>query len=139
MTGDPGQAAVGAAPPRSWTVRWQVALLLGAAFTLSTGYLGVLTLTGLLPGRLADAGPAPWAVSLAGFAIVGLVLTDRTWAWCAAAVLIAVFIGIGITLYEALLVPGPLTAVGWFQNDVYIGLLGLAEYLCLCRLRRPAG
>jgi hypothetical protein len=133
MASDAGQAADG--PLRSRPGGRQVALVLGAAFTLSAGYQGILTLTGLLPGRLADVGPALWVIPLAGFATVGLVLTDRTWAWCTAAVLIVVFIGIGIMRYEALLVPGLLTAVGWLQNDIHIGLLGLAGYLCVRRLR----
>jgi hypothetical protein len=30
---------------------------------------------------------------------------------------------------------GEQTAFGWFENDVYIGLLILAEYLCIQRLR----
>jgi hypothetical protein len=135
MASDAVRAANG--PVRSRPGGRRVALVLAAAFTLSAGYLGFLTLTGLLPGGPADAGPAKWAIPLAGFATVGLVLTDRAWAWRTAAVLIVVFIGLGITLYGALLVPGLLTAVGWFQNDVYIGLLGLAEYLCLRHLRHP--
>jgi hypothetical protein len=137
MASDQLRASDGVPPPWPRRQPQQVAVVLAAAFALSACHLGFVTLTGLLPGRLADAGPLPWAITLAGFATAGLVLTDRTWAWRTAAALIVVFIGIGITRYEALLVPGLLTAVGWLQNDVHIGLLGLAGYLCLRRLRHP--
>jgi hypothetical protein len=50
-------------------------------------------------------------------------------------VLTAGWIGVGIALYPLLFVPGLQSAVGWFLNDVVLGLLGLAEYLCVRRLR----
>jgi hypothetical protein len=112
-----------------------VALVMGTALTLSGGYLGSLALVGLLPSGLAELGPGMWAAPLAGLGATALVLTDRLWAWWTASLLIPGLIGVGVTLYGLLLAPGLQTAIGWFQNDVCIGLLVLAEYLCVQHLR----
>lgn len=112
-----------------------VALVMGTALVLSGGYLGSLALAGLLPSGLAELGPVMWAAPLAGLGATALVLTDRIWAWWAASLLIPPLIGVGVSLYGLLLAPGLQTAIGWFQNDVYIGLLVLAEYLCVQHLR----
>lgn len=112
-----------------------VALVMGTALVLSGGYLGSLALAGLLPSGLAELGPAMWAAPLAGLGATVLVLTDRIWAWWATSLLIPPLIGVGVSLYGLLLAPGLQTAIGWFQNDVCIGLLVLAEYLCVQHLR----
>ena len=96
---------------------------------------GSLALVGLLPSGLAELGPGMWAAPLAGLGATALVLTDRLWAWWTASLLIPALIGVGVTLYGLLLAPGLQTAIGWFQNDVCIGLLVLAEYLCVQHLR----
>jgi hypothetical protein len=112
-----------------------VALVMGTALVVSGGYLGSLALVGLLPSGLAEWGPALWAAPLAGLGATALVLTDRIWAWWAASLLIPALIGVGVALYGLLLAPGLQTAIGWFQNDISIGLLVLAEYLCVQHLR----
>jgi hypothetical protein len=56
-----------------------------------------------------------------------------TW-WIVSAAVMLLLLG-GIFLYPAFFVPSEQTAFGWFENDVYIGLLILAEYLCIQRLR----
>lgn len=132
MAGEAGVPVVGR--PRRDGV--PVALVMGTAMALSGGYLGSLALVGLLPGGLAELGPAMWATPVAGLGAAALVLTERTWAWWTASLLIPALIGVGVTLYGILLAPGLQTAIGWFQNDVCIGLLVLAEYLCVQHLRR---
>ena len=44
------------------------------------------------------------------------------------------YVVIGVQLYSVLFMPGLLTTVGWFANDMHIGLLVLAECLCVRRL-----
>jgi hypothetical protein len=56
-----------------------------------------------------------------------------TW-WIVSAAVLLLFL-VGIFVYPAYFVPSEQTAFGWFENDVYIGLLILAEYLCIQRLR----
>jgi len=114
--------------------RWPVALVLGTAFTLSAAFTAGLTAGDLLPAGLADATGLLWAFHLVGFGTAALALTDRIWAWSAVAVLTGGYIVIGVQLYAVLLVPGLLTTFGWFANDIHIGLLALAEYLCIRRL-----
>jgi hypothetical protein len=38
--------------------------------------------------------------------------------------------------YPTAFPPSAQTPLAWFENDVYMGLLILAEYLCVQRLRR---
>ena len=44
-------------------------------------------------------------------------------------------IGVGIFHYPTIFPPSAQTTLAWFENDVYVGLLILAEYLCVQRLR----
>ena len=65
----------------------------------------------------------------------GLALMDRPWTWWIVSAAVLLLILGGIFLYPTVFVPSTQTAFGWFENDFYIGLLILAEYLCIQRLR----
>ena len=111
-----------------------MALALAGAFTVSAGVVTALAATGLLPPGLAgEAGPI-WVFHLVGLGTVALALADRLWARWMVAGLTAGYLVIGVQLYAVLFVPGLLTTVGWFATDVHLGLLALAECLCVRRL-----
>jgi hypothetical protein len=44
-------------------------------------------------------------------------------------------IAVGIFYYPTVFPPSAQTTLAWFENDVYTGLLILAEYLCVQCLR----
>jgi hypothetical protein len=114
--------------------RAQVAGVLAAAFTLSLAYSVVVTFTGSHEGYgLTD--PALWVFYAVGYGLAALTLTDRTWAWWATAAGVLSLIAVGIFYYPTVFPPAAQTAFAWFENDVYVGLLILAEYLCVQRLR----
>jgi hypothetical protein len=120
---------------RSRPYRTQVAGVLAAAFALSLAYSVIVTVTGSHEGYgLAD--PALWVFYAVGFGLVALALTDRIWAWRVIGVAVLALIAVGIFYYPTVFPPSAQTTLAWFENDVYVGLLILAEYLCVQRLRR---
>ena len=114
--------------------RAQVAGVLAAAFALSLAYSVIVTVTGSHEGY-GMADPALWAFYALGFGLAGLALADRMWAWWVVAVAVLALIAVGIFYYPTIFPPSAQTAFAWFENDVYVGLLILAEYLCVQRLR----
>ena len=79
--------------------------------------------------------PATYVVYGAWWALVALVRTDKVWAWRAVAGAAALMLAVGVFYYPTIFVPARQTTFGWFENDAYMGLLLLAEYLCIQRLR----
>lgn len=70
-----------------------------------------------------------------GFGLAALTLTDKIWAWWIVSVAVLALIAVGIFYYPTIFPPSAQTTLAWFENDVYVGLLILAEYLCVQRLR----
>jgi cytochrome bd-type quinol oxidase subunit 2 len=113
----------------------QVAGALAAAFALSLAYSAIVTFTGSHEGySLGD--PALWVFYAVGFGLAALALSDRRWAWWVTAAMVLALIAVGIFYYPTVFPPSAQTPLAWFENDVYMGLLILAEYLCVQRLRR---
>ena len=120
--------------PRRCPYRTQVAGVLAAAFALSLAYSTIVTFTGSHEGYgLAD--PALWAFYTLGFGLVALALADRIWTWWVVAAAVLALIAVGIFYYPTVFPPSAQTTLAWFENDVYVGLLILAEYLCVQHLR----
>jgi len=108
--------------------------MLAAAFTLSLVYSVIVTFTGSHEGYgLGDL--ALWAFYAVGFGLAALALADRAWSWWIVAAAVLALIAVGIFYYPTVFPPSAQTALAWFENDVYVGLLILAEYLCVQRLR----
>lgn len=117
------------------TYRTQVAGVLAAAFALSLAYSVIVTFTGSHEEYSLAEPSVLWAFYAVGFGLADLALTDRTWAWWVVATVVLALIAIGIFYYPSTFPPSAQTALAWFENDVYVGLLILAEYLCVQRLR----
>lgn len=119
---------------RTLSYRTQVAGVLTAAFALSLAYSVIVTFTGSHEGYgLGD--PTLWVFYAVGFGLAALALADRIWAWRVVAAAVLVLIAVGIFYYPTIFPPSAQTTLAWFENDVYLGLLILAEYLCVQRLR----
>jgi hypothetical protein len=109
----------------------QVAGVPVAAFTISLLYTVISTLSGVM----YDANnPILWIFYVVGFGLAALAPMDRPWTWWIVSAVVLLLILGGIFVYPAYFVPSEQTTFGWFENDVYIGLLMLAEYLCIQRL-----
>lgn len=112
--------------------RTQVAGVLAAAFALA--YSAIVTVTGSHEGY-GLGHPALWAFYAVGFGMATLALADRAWTWWVVAVVVLVLIAVGIFYYSTVFPPSAQTPFAWFENDVYVGFLIVAEYLCVQRLR----
>jgi peptidoglycan/LPS O-acetylase OafA/YrhL len=114
--------------------RTEVAGVLAAAFALSLTYSAIVTVTGSHEGYgLGD--PTLWVFYAVGFGLAALALTNRLWAWWIVTAAVFALIAVGIFYYPTVFPPSAQTTLAWFENDVYMGLLILAEYLCVQRLR----
>ncbi|CAA9567861.1 MAG: hypothetical protein AVDCRST_MAG88-2059 [uncultured Thermomicrobiales bacterium] len=110
----------------------QVAGVLAAATILSMVYTAYTAIT-LGTGDLRN--PATYVLYGAWWALVALVRTDKRWAWRIVAGATALMLAVGIFYYPTVFVPARQTTFGWFEYAGYMGLLLLAEYLCIQRLR----
>lgn len=113
--------------------RTEVAGVLAAAFSLSLAYSVIVTFTGAHEGY--GGGPTLWVFYAVGFGLAALALTDRLRAWWIVTAAVFALIAVGIFYYPTVFPPSAQTPFAWFENDVYMGLLILAEYLCVQRLR----
>ena len=75
-----------------------------------------------------DRGQVPVALALA-------VRRDWLIAWRLTALLLPLLLAVGVLVYPTLFTAERQTTIGWFENDVYLGLLMTALYLTVQRLR----
>ena len=114
----------------------QVSGLLLAAFGLSAAYTVWTTATGLADDGFTATAPGVWAFYAAMVAVSLAVRSDRLAAWWTLAVLLPLLLLVGVFLYPRTFTAEQQTPLGWFENDVYLGLLMVATYLTVQRLRR---
>ena len=110
----------------------QVAGVLAAATLLSMIHTAYTAIT---LGTDDLRNPATYVVYGAWWALVALVRTDKVWAWRIVTAATALMLAVGVFYYPTIFVPARQTTFGWFEYAGYMGLLLLAEYLCLQRLR----
>jgi cell shape-determining protein MreD len=80
--------------------------------------------------------PLAWVFYAVAFAVTALARQDRRWAQLVVTGFLALTLGIGIFYYPTTFGPEQQTVFGWFENDVYLGLLTASFYLSIQRLRR---
>ena len=72
--------------------------------------------------------------------VSALVLTARRWAWWVVSVLVLLLLLVGVFWYYPVVVParieaGAMGPIGWLEGSVYMGLLFVAGFVCLLKLR----
>ncbi|UQX87453.1 hypothetical protein M6D93_14225 [Jatrophihabitans telluris] len=136
---DSGRGAV--QPDPSWpaarirTYRQQTSIAVFAAFALSAVYTVYLTAVGTADSSFDAMAPAAWCFYAVGFGLAALSRnTGRRSMWTVAIALSAL-IAVALFVYPATFTIAQQTTFGWFENDVYTGLLMLALYLSVQNLR----
>jgi hypothetical protein len=126
------------APPKLRASRYatQVSGLLLAAFGLSALYTVWTTATGVADDGFTATMPGVWAFYAAMIAVAILIRSDRTLVWVLLAGLLPLLLAVGIFVYPHAFTAEQQTTLGWFENDTYLGLLMVATYLTVQRLRR---
>jgi surface polysaccharide O-acyltransferase-like enzyme len=110
--------------------------VLTAAFALSVVHTLYAWVAGLENPDFSVRSPITWIFYAVAFGMTGLSLRSERWALWLVQVFLAVVLVVGVFVYPQTFEPYQQTVFGWFENDVYIGLLILASYLGVLRLRR---
>ncbi len=106
-----------------------------ASFTLSVVHTVYAAVEGLEDPTFTVTSPLAWGFYAVAFAVS--VLARRTGRGAQATVLtfLGAVIAIGVFYYPTTFGPEKQTVFGWFENDVYLGLLMVATYLGVQRWR----
>ena len=106
-----------------------------AAFTLSVVHTVYAAVEGLEDPTFTVTSPLAWGFYAVAFAVS--VLARRTGRGAQATVLafLGAVLAIGVFYYPTTFGPEKQTVFGWFENDVYLGLLMVAAYLGVQRWR----
>ena len=107
-----------------------------AAFILSVGHTGYAWLAGIEDPGFTVTTPITWIFYAVAFAVSVLARQDGRWAQLVVTGFLVLVLAIGIFYYPTTFGPEQQTVFGWFENDVYLGLLTVALYLSIQRLRR---
>ena len=123
---------------RTSTYRTQIPLIMIAAFILSVAHTVYSRLAGIEDPGFTITTPLAWGFYAVAFAVTALARRDARWAQLVVVGFLVVFLLIGVFYYPTMFGPEQQTVFGWFENDVYLGLLGIALYLGIQRLRGVA-
>ena len=129
-------ARTSSAAPLSYGV--EISRFLVAAFTLSVVHTCYAWSSGLQDDRFTVTTPVAWVFYAVGFASAFLARRDARWAQLTMLVYLAVLLYVSVFYYPTTFVAKQQTTFGWFENDVYTGLLMIAFYLVVMRLRSIA-
>jgi len=121
---------------RTSTYGRHMAGVLVAAFTLSVVHTVYSWVEGIDDPTFTVDTPLAWGFYLVAFGAAALALRTARWAQVTVLAFLFVVLAIGIFYYPTMFGPRQQTVFGWFENDVYLGLLVVATYLGVLRLRR---
>jgi hypothetical protein len=116
----------------------EISRFLLAAFTLSVVHTCYAWFSDLQDDRFTVTTPVAWVFYAVGFAAAVLARRDARWAQWVLAGYLAVLLYVSVFYYPTTFEPRQQTTFGWFENDVYTGLLMIAFYLVVMRLRSIA-
>ncbi|ROO86603.1 hypothetical protein EDD29_4176 [Actinocorallia herbida] len=125
-----------ATPTGRTTYSRQMFAVLAAAFTLSVVHTGYAWAADLESPDFNVRTPLAWIFYAVCFGMTALSRNDKRWAQWTVQVFLVVVLVIGVFVYPQMFELRQQTVFGWFENDVYVGLLIVATYLSVLRLRR---
>lgn len=110
--------------------------VLVAAFVLSMTHTVYSWLAGIGDPRFTVTTPIAYVFYAVGLGAAALARKETRWAEITLAAYLAILLYVSVFYYPTTFVPRQQTVFGWFENDVYTGLLMIAFYLTVQRLRR---
>jgi uncharacterized membrane protein len=115
-----------------------VAWTLVAAFTLSVVHTIYAWRTGLEDPDFTVDTPLTWVFYGVAFAVAALARRTSALAQGVVLAFLVAVLAVSVFYYPTTFTEEKQTTFGWFENDVYVGLLVLALFLSVARLlRRP--
>ena len=121
---------------RTSTYGRQMSGVLLAAFTLSVVHTVYAWVAGIEDPTFTVDTPLAWGFYAVAFGIAALARRTERWAQVSVLVYLVTVLGIAFFYYPMVFGVEQQTVFGWFENDVYVGLLVVAAYLGVLRLRR---
>ncbi len=110
--------------------------ILAAAFALSVVHTVYAWVEGIEDPTFTVDTPLAWGFYVVAFGIAALARRTERWAQLTVLGFLVTVLGIAFFYYPTTFGVEQQTAFGWFENDVYVGLLVTATYLAVQRLRR---
>ena len=109
--------------------------VLVAAFSLSVVHTVYAWVEGLEDPTFTVTTPLAWGFYAVAFAMAAVARREGRLAQAGVLAFLAVTLGISVFYYPTTFGPEKQTVFGWFENDVYVGLLVTAAYLAVQRWR----
>ena len=105
------------------------------AFTLSVVHTVYAAVAGIEDPTFTVDTPLAWGFYAVAFGMSLLARRDGRVAQASVLAFLATILLIGVFYYPTTFGPAQQTVFGWFENDVYLGLLCVAAYLGVLRWR----
>ncbi len=121
---------------RTSTYGRQMSGVLVAAFTLSVVHTVYAWVQGIEDPTFTVDTPLAWGFYAVAFGMAALARRNERWAQLTVLAYLVTVLGIAFFYYPTVFGSAQQTVFGWFENDVYVGLLVTATYLGVQRLRR---
>ena len=121
------------APTRPYSEHISRVLLV--AFLLSAAHTIYVTIAGIADPGFSATTPAAWAFYAVGFGLVAAARNERRAAQIVVLTVLTVLILVAVFAYPSVFTGKMQNTFGWLENDVYTGLLMIAGYLGVLRLR----
>ena len=115
-----------------------IGLVLVATFTLSIVHTIYAAVEGLEDPEFTVTSPLTWGFYAVGFGMAALARRDAAWVQRVVLAYLMLVLAIGLFYYPTTFTGEKQTTFGWFENDVYMGLLVVAFFLSVLRIRRRA-
>ena len=113
----------------------QISFVLVAAFALSVTHTVYSRIAGIGDPRFTVDTPVAWVFYAVGFAAAFFARRSQRWAQWTLLAYLTVLLYVSVFYYPTTFVPRQQTTFGWFENDVYTGLLMIAFALAVYRVR----
>ena len=110
--------------------------VLVAAFTLSVVHTIYAWMAGIEDPTFTVDTPLSWGFYAVAFGIAALARRTERWAQLTVLAYLVTVLVIAVFYYPTTFGLEKQTVFGWLENDVYVGLLVVATYLGVLRLRR---
>jgi len=128
-------APSGTSTERSTTYGRQMSGVMLAAFALSVVHTVYAAVEGIEDPTFTVTTPLAWGFYAVAFAMSALARRPGRGAQAAVLSFLASVLVIAVFYYPTTFGPEKQTVFGWFENDVYVGLLVVATYLGVHRWR----
>ena len=109
--------------------------VLAAAFTLSAVHTCYAAIAGLEDPGFTVTTPLAWAFYAVGAGSVWLARRPGRGAQAGLLAYLTALLAVSVFYYPTTFTEEKQTVFGWFENDVYVGLLTTAAFLTAARLR----